>query len=481
MTVPDQAKAYRRTGVRARVAPRFAAVLVGAAAVLATAVLATAVLATAVLTTAAPAAAQTSDAERDSVGQRPRLDYESYGLSLDPVDRGARTTGSSPVYAFTRMEVETGHDINVRRVSSGETASVFTVARPGLSLHLDGEKQQTSLTGQAAIGRYGSSSGDAYEDLQLNLRSRIEIDEDADLALNAGAGRFHIERGSDLDLGPAFGTQTYRAYEFGAQLQTLALADKPIVGTVQSTWYRFDDVDGVDRSGLDRWIGVGNARIGFAQAGEVSFFVQPGVQRVDYSQNDAGNPDSTRLDLSVGATYSGGAVSQFSGFAGVSRRSYSQSGTAAEFAALVGAKALWNATDLMTVTGDLSISNEDSTLSNASSVATTEIGLGLDYEPRDNVILGTRLRWTDYRYSGDVEDERLFKAGLDVRYLLNEYAYVGAGLRWEDQASNDPANEFQATVASLRFGAKLCCLRDFVTDDREGRTVRQGVVNGVFR
>jgi len=463
MTVPDQARACCRARVPVRDALWLAAILIAG------------------LAAVAPAVAQTPEAEQESVAKRPRLDYESYGLSLDPVDRGARTTGSSPVYAFTRMEVETGHDSNVRRVSSGETSSVFTVARPGVSLHVDGDKHQTSLTGQAAIGRYGSSSGDAYDDAQINLRSRIEVDEDAALALNAGVGRFHIDRGSDLDLGPAYGTQTYRSYELGAQFETLALEDKPITGTMRSTWYRFDDVDGVDRSGLDRWIGIGNARIGFARTGEVSFFVQPGVQRVDYSRNDAGNPDSTRLDLSVGATYSGGAVSQFTGFAGVSRRSYNQSGTAAEFAALVGAKALWNATDLMTVTGDLSISNEDSTLSSASSVTTSEIGLGVDYEPRDNVIVGTKLRWTDYRYSGDVEDERLLKAGVDVRYLLNEYAYLGAGLHWEDQSSNDAANEFQATVASLRFGLKLCCLRDFVTEEREGRIVRQGVVNGLFR
>lgn len=428
-----------------------------------------------------PAAAQTYEAEEASVGRRPRPDFESYGLSLDPVDRGARSTGSSPVYAFTRLEVETGHDSNVRRAATGETASVFTVTRPGVSLHLDGQNHQSRVTGQAAIGRYGSSDGDAYEDLELTMLSRIEVDEDADLVLNAGTSRLHVRRGSNLDLGPSFGTQTYRQFTAGAQVQSLALADNPASATLRSTWYRFDDADDVDRSGLDRWIGVGNARVGFARTGEVSYFVQPGVQRVTYSNDSSGNPDSTRVDLSVGATYSGGAVSQVTGFVGGSRRSFDQSGLSAEFSALVGVNALWNATELVTVSGDLSVSNEDSELSAASSVTTTEIGIALDYEARDNLIFGTDIRWTDNRYDGAVEDERLLEAGVAVRYLLNEYAYLGAGLRWEDQSSNDAADEFQATVASLRLGIKLCCLRDFTVDGPDGRELRQGVFNGVFR
>jgi hypothetical protein len=254
-----------------------------------------------------------------------------------------------------------------------------------------------------------------------------------------------------------------------------------VTATLQSNWYRFDDVDGIDRSDLDRWTGSGNARIGFARAGEVSFFVQPGVQRVNYTSDDSGNPDSTRVDLAVGATYSGGAVSQVSGYVGGSRRSFDRSGTDAELSALVGLNALWNATEVMTVTGELSLSNEDSELSAASSVTTTQAALALDYEPRDNIILGTTLRWTDNRYEGDVADERLLEAGVNLRYLLNEYAYLGAGVGWEDQSSNDPAGEYQATVASLRLGLKLCCLRDAVADGPDGRVLQQGVVNGVFR
>ena len=313
------------------------------------------------------------------------------------------------------------------------------------------------------------------------VRSRVEIDEDLAVALSGEAARLHVERGSDLDLGSGFGTQTYSAYAAGAQLDSTIFPDNPMSATLRSEWYRFDDVDGIDRSTLDRWIGLGNGRIGFARAGEVSFFLQPGVQRVDYTDNGGGNTDSTRLDIAVGATYSGGSVTEVTGFVGGSRRSFDQGGFEPEYSALVGARALWNATDLMTVTGSLSISNEDSELSAASSVTTTELGFGVDYELLEHVILGGEVRWTDLRYQGGVEDERLLEAGLQARYLLNEYAYVGAGVDWEDQSSNDPTNEYQATIGSLRLGVKLCCLRDVVVESRDGRQLRQGVVNGVFR
>ncbi|EDP62500.1 hypothetical protein BAL199_13193 [alpha proteobacterium BAL199] len=63
---------------------------------------------------AGTAAAQSDEAEAASVERRVRLDYESYGLSLDPLERSGRSTGTSPVYAFTRLEVAGGHDSNVR-------------------------------------------------------------------------------------------------------------------------------------------------------------------------------------------------------------------------------------------------------------------------------------------------------------------------------------------------------------------------------
>lgn len=435
MIRPDQTSTPdRRCGLR-RIGGRLAAACCGALLVVGI---------------AGSAAAQSDEAEAASVGRRVRLDFESYGLSLDPVDRGARATGTSPVYAFTRLEVAGGYDSNVRRTATGETASAFSVTRPGVSLQWDGENHHSALTGQAAIGRYGSSSGDDYEDLELGVLSRIELDEDVGLTLTGDVGRFHVDRGSDLDLGPAFGTQTYRTYSAGADLQSAILPDNPMSLTARSVWYRFDDADSVDRSALDRWIGIGNARIGFARLGEVSFFVQPGVQRVDYGDNSAGNPDSTRLDLSLGALYAGGDVTQVAGYVGASRRSFDQSGIDSEMSALVGIDALWNATDLMTVRGKLSLSNEDSELSSASSVTTTKLGIGVDYEVLDNVIFGSDVGWTSQRYQGSAADERLLEAGLDVRYLLNEYAYFGAGVSWEDQSSDAPNDDYRATVATLR-------------------------------
>lgn len=426
------------------------------------------------------ATAQSEEVIEETVSVRPRLDYESYGLSLDPVDRGARSTGASPVYAFTRLEVEAGHDSNVRRAATGEDSSLFSVTRPGLSLHVDGEIHQTSLTGQAAVGRY-RSSGDDYEDLELDARSRIEVDEDSNLILSGKAARSHVARGSDLDLGPAFGVQTYSTYSTRAEFETAGFNDNLLTGFADSTWQRYDDAEGVDRSALDRWVGTARTRVGFARTGTVSYFLQPGAERVVYQQATTGNPDSTRLDLALGATYQGGSVSLLTGYAGISRRSYDDGGTDAELAALAGVDLLWNATDLMTVTGKLSIANEDTELSTASSVTTSTLGIGIDYEIRDDIIGGFDIGWTDKRYQGDVEDERVLQTGVDVRYLLNEYAYVGAGLRWEDQVSDDPSSEYRATIASLRLGAKLCCLRDIVSDTPQGRQIRQGVVRDVFR
>lgn len=433
------------------------------------------------LVLASPAAAQQADALEESVERRPRLDFESYGLSLDRGRAGSTVTGAAPAYLFTRLEVETGYDDNVQRTSSNALASSYGIARPGVALRLDGETSTISVTAQADLGRVARSDEDNFDDLELAGFARFEIDDDIAVTVFGDVGTRHLDRSSDTDLGPGFELTTFRTYAAGVRLVSDAFEDHRIDTQLSTRVQRFDETSGVDRGDLDRRYVNGRLRVGLAQIGEVRYFAQPGILRVDYLRSDSANESSTRLDLAVGATYDASSVSYLSGYVGGSYKQFDSDDLDSEVSGLLSLDAVWNFTPVMSLTGGASIANEDTELLAANSVLTSTFRIGLGYEPLDNLILGATYELTDNDYDETVADERITEIGLTARYLLNEYLYVAAGLRQENKASDDSTDEYDALVGSLRIGAKLCCLRDVDIETRAGREVRQGVVYGVFR
>lgn len=426
---------------------------------------------------------QVTEAQQTQVRRLPQLDYQSYGLSLDPVDRKAKATGTSAVYAFTRAEADAGWDTNVRRTKTGSVSSPFTRVRPGVSLRVDGIDTEGFATVEAASIRYANSSRDASDDLELRAGGRWLITDLTNVVGGIEIGRFHSDRGSDADPGPDFEVQTFQRYAINARFESAEWLALPLRVQGGLTQLSYNDVDGFDRDGFDRWIGALQARfgIGAARGGDLLFFVQPGVIHTNYIEEDAFGVDSTRLDLAGGAVWQLSAISSVEAFAGVSRRNFAAAGIDPELSLLVGANALWNVTPLMTLRSGLSISNEDTELATSNSKRVGKLTAGADYSPLENVIMGFSLEFTEETFDGADANQRYVASGLDLNYLLNENLYVGAQLSHERQTSDDADDEYEATIAMIRFGVQLCCLRDLVDPNDPTRGPRPERVYGVFR
>lgn len=432
----------------------------------------------AVLPLSREAAAQAAVTE--SVQSRPRLDFESYGIALDGAN-SAGVSGASLVQAFTRAELDTGYDSNVQRTDGNVTGSAFAVLRPGISLRAEGELVTAFATLQVESTRFASSDEDASDDVSLTIGGLSQPDDDLELAGSLGLARDHLSRENPNDLGPGFDLTTYKEYNASASVRTLAIADTPATVRAAIDLRSHDDTNGIDRSALDRVTGTLRARIGLGGSSDLYYFVQPGLVRTQYTSDTTFGIDSTRYDLAGGFTWDSSALSTFTGFAGISQRHFDEGSESALTSGLVGANGTWNVTPLMTLTGRFSIANEDTNVATASSALVTSAGIGLDYDPLDNLILSANMfaTQTDYEGSGGSESRMGFNVG--AKYLLSENFYLSTSLGHRSETSDNGTSDFGATVAMFRIGAKLCCLTDQIVEGQGPRRFVPSVVNGVFR
>ena len=435
------------------------------------------------MSNASVAVAQSTEAQQSQIRRMPQLDFQSYGLSLDPVDRKAAVSGVSAVYALTRAEVDVGWDSNVRRSKEGTVSSPFSRLRPGVSLRVDGVESEAYATVEADLVRYDNSGRDAYDDVELRTGGRWMISDLTSVLGGLEVGRLHSERGADADPGPDFEVQTYQRYAVNGRFESSEWLALPTRVDGNLSLLNYNSVDGIDRDGFDRWIGDLRARIGLgaARGGDLLFFVQPGVIHTNYIEENTVGLDSTRLDLAGGAIWQLSAISSVEGFAGLSRRSFAATGVDAELSALVGIDAIWNVTPLMTLRSGLSIANQDTELATSNSKVVTDWRGAVDYSPVENVILGASLRLSNETFDGADADQRYIAGGLDLNYLLNENLYIGAELGHERQTSDNADDEYAATTAMIRFGAQLCCLRDRVDPREPTRGARPERLYGIFR
>jgi len=420
-------------------------------------------------------------AERASVRGQERLDFESYGLALSHGEQGAATSGAPPLYAFTRAELETGYDSNVQRTESDTLASAYARFRPGVSVRAEGENATIFGTLEIDSTRYARSSEDASDDVELRVGVNHDTDEDLGFSASAGISRGHLDRSDDNDLGPGFDLTTFTDTSLNLIGRSAVIAGLPSSASANITYRRFDETNGVDRDGLNRVVSSGRARIGVAGQTDLVYFVQPGATRTVYTSDSTANSDSTRYDLAGGVHWDGSAVSSFSGFLGASYRQFDDEAFNAQTSLLAGASGIWNFTPIMTLRGGGSIANQDTGTAATSSALVSAGTISLDYDPMDNLILSASASFRDTDYEDETADEQRSSFGLSARYLLTENFYVDTGLSYQRQSSDIATNEFDATVASIRFGAKLCCLTDRLEIAGNRRRLRPTVVNNVFR
>jgi hypothetical protein len=416
----------------------------------------------ALLSFALPAAAQL--AGKESVQGRPRLDFQSYGLSLDMLTRPGDTSDTARLGGsfdlFPRATVDAGHDSNILRTTDNETGSGFTEVSAAAALRSNWTNHEALLIVNVDDRRVGESSRENTTDISLGAAGRYDLDEELFARGFAEAKRGHIRRGDDADPGAAFEPLTYNQYLVGATYDDRQ-NDRIFSRVVGEVLHRdYNATDGVNRDSLDRTSLNLRGLVGISTGGEYDLFVSPSLLREMFVEKVSQNQDSTRFTLSVGAARDVTGVSAFSGRVGMSHRIFDEDSRSSQTDFVASGALLWNLTPVMTFTAGAQIENQQSDDPTAGTKLTHGFNAGLDYDPFEQLIFNAYFSYANEDFQQIEREDDDYTVGLRATYLINEYFFAGLSLEHEVSDSTVASRDFEATTIAFRLGMKLCCRID---------------------
>ena len=403
-------------------------------------------------------------ASKESVRGRQRLDFESYGLSLDLLNRpddlsdAGRFVGSFDL--FSRVTVNAGQDSNVTRVKSGAISSSVTEAEAELALRSNWTKHEALLIVDLTDRRVAQRSRENTGDAGLATAVRVDIDDGVFARGFAEAKRDHIRRGDDADPGAGFEPLPFNQYlirgVYDDRRNDRAFS-RIVAEAIRSEYNPTDDVS---RDGLNRTIFTLRGRLGYSAGDDFDVYVSPSVSREVYDEEVSESRNKTLTALSVGAVRDITGVSFFKGQVGISHLVFDENVHSAQTDLVLSGGILWNMTPIMTLTADANIENQGSNDLLAGTKLSRTFRVGLDYDPFDQLIIGGYLSMAHEDFQQIDREDDDFVVGANVTYLINEHLSAGLSFEHEIYDSTDPARAFDATTIMFRIGAKICCRAD---------------------
>lgn len=430
----------------------------------------------AVLLATGPAFGQAATGE--SVRKRPRLDYESFGLSfralLGDKERSGPRKPADQLNVFTRVDVGAGYRSNVLRTPNNEKGSAFTSVIPRLAFRTDWDKHELSLMFKADTSLFASESGENKLDLIGRLGGRYDFGNDDVVQLNGEAARLQAIRGSADDVGPSFEPQIINRYTIAAGFSRGQDERVQLAANTQIIRYDYQRVDGLSRDEQDSTEFVFGAVAAIQSDGPIGLFFVPGLQHTSYDKSV--NSNSIVYDLAMGWNIDVSPLTGGSGKIGVTHRDFDRSGDPDITSLLLENKLLWNATPLISLRSDAFVQTDDT--QNEAGVGKVGAGIdfNVDYELFDNLVFTSGVSYQNDRFKGINRTDDTFRYTLAAMYLIGEHYFIRGDLGLESRRSDDAAEEYNDATVFLRFGLKNCCLSDTGLVDAFG----EGVLD-VFR
>lgn len=405
-------------------------------------------------------------AEQDSVLQRPRPEFQAVGIELDRllssvgiVARDAardHRSSLSSFHVFPRLELETRYESNLFRDPSSVSDTIF-VARPSLAMRSDWTRHALELSVGGEIGRHADTGSEDYEDAFAQIAGKAEWRGDVETRATAHIARTHQKRGTLADPGDRSG-----AIEI--DLARVALGATWDTGVLKlAVDFQVDDQDYIstarrDSDDLDRTDREIRLRAAWAFNEGTSIFVQPRFYSRSYRRKRDLNgllQDNEGTEVLAGLSWDASGVTFAEIGLGYQRQTFDEPALSTISGPGFNARAVWNATDLMTLTLSVARTIEETNSPGFSGVVATRLRSRLDYEFLYSTIVSLRFDYALEDYDSNPRDDDRIETALEIRHLLNEYLFMGFELGYEKLSSNSSGESFRNFLTAVRLGAQI--------------------------
>lgn len=414
---------------------------------------------------ARPAVAQT--AEQDSVLARSRPDFDAIGIELDEllgivglVSDKTIEQKSSPLSSFVvkpSFGVTGIYDNNIFLTESSTVSDKRVEYAPAVVVQSDWGRHSLSFTATSTIGRYVENTNEDFEDYQIQTDGRLDIHDNKKLEAVVGISQRHEERNEEDDLGQGFEpiVSFNRFADLTFEYQTDAFLFRPKFSYEHND---FQDSGAVSNDARDETILEMSVRLGYEFSPGTTIFIEPNADfRIFDQERDGGGflQDNYSFGKLAGVTWDVTGVTFLEAGAGFSYREYDDPSFDSELNFDYSLKAIWNATDVITVTAELGRSFEASGTTGESGSLTDSGDLSLDYEFLDNVIISTGLGLSVSSTDRSGREDIDINPTLAVRYLVNENWDARLDLGYSIRESNFTGEGYRNFTAGFGLVGKL--------------------------
>ncbi len=376
------------------------------------------------------------------VMDRTRPEYDAQGLPLG----GLRL--------YPTLALAGTLDDNIYRADDPTADSLWTIS-PRLDLRSDWLKHAFQLYSQLDHYAYDSHDTETRTDWIVGGLGRLDLAPGSYGRIESSYFDTHESRTSpDLALTALSPTR----YTLGHAAGTLTgqFSAFTLTGILSYDRYDFDTtklIGGgfIDNGDRDRNVLQATGRISYALAPEQAVFVQLTYDNRDFDRlldrnGFNRNSDGTRVDAGVSMMVT--PLIRTTAYVGWLQQNYAaplKNADGIDFNAQID----WFATELLTAHLTASRIIDDTTIAGASSVAVSRVSASADYELLRPLILQPYVRYTDENFEGITRDDKITEAGLEARYMMNNYLAAYAGFDFQQRATNVTGRDFTDHVFTL--------------------------------
>jgi hypothetical protein len=405
-------------------------------------------------------------AEQDSVLRRQRPEFKATGFELgttaskigliEPSKEAAKRSGLSSFVVFPKVGFEAAYDSNLFRTKN-EISDKILIVSPSVTIRSDWENHALEFLGAAKIARHNKTTTEDYEDVRGRVSGRVDLYDNLSVSALVQYGQGHQRRGEIIDPGDT-STATIIKRGLARVRAKLELAAVTLSAAAESETSDFVSSSTVDNDDLDHDEHTVTLRTSLEIDSGTSVFVQPEYNRRIYRRKidlSGFEQDSHGFEVLSGIRWDASGVTFVELGLGYLWQNYDEARFATIDGVTASAQAIWNFSDLWTLTFGLSRTVSETADQDLSGVLKTNFKSRLDYEFLYNTLFSLRFEFSDEDYKSSTRADDRTIGGLRIKHLINEYLFAEFDILHERLSSNRDDEDYKVTTGFLRLGAQI--------------------------
>ena len=401
-----------------------------------------------------PVSAQT--AAQDSIASRIGPHTAPIGMVVGPYDS---------FLLFPKFILDTEFTDNLFAVKTNKSADIAFIFKPSFDLSSDWVNHSLKFSAQAEQSKFVDNVEENSLDYGFGISGKLDALDKSNLTASLVFDKKHQGRGDpNDDVAGVFESELTNFTTSTIKLGGLYNEDVILVKIdIKADRIDFDDAGTTNNDDRDSLLVKTTARVGYEWVPGSTAFVEAShdLRHFDTSVDDEGFKRSSRgFEILLGNTLDISAVTFVEFGLGYIKQDFGKQNPGTQKLGPTKGisfkgSLIWNPTDLLTITGKMRRTVNETTLAGASSALTSTFELKADYGLLEELLLSAGANLDIQSFDGIGQVDKLLKIELGAKYFIGPHFIADAKFTYEERFADDPAGSFVKNGLIFSLTAKF--------------------------